>query len=79
MGGRGNGRVGDGRNIDFSGVLEGLAPKNRGLDRGIGFYRRVLSNRNLIDYPTVRLDECPDRTARPERPFPDGPAAARLY
>ena len=26
---------GEGRNIDFSGVLEGLAPKNRGLDRGI--------------------------------------------
>ena len=38
----------------------------------------VLSNRNMVDYATVQSDECPNRTARPKRPFPDGPAAARL-
>jgi len=42
-------------------------------------YRRVLSNRNMVDYATVQSDECPNRTARPERPFPDGPAAVRLF
>lgn len=40
--------------------------------------KQVLSNRNMIDYAAVQSDECPNRTARPERPFPDGPAAARL-
>ena len=39
----------------------------------------VLSNRNMVDYAAVQSDECPNRTARPERPFPDGPAAARLF
>ena len=48
------------------------------LKRDPSVYARVLSNRNLIYYSTVQPDECPDRTARPERPFPDGPAAARL-
>ena len=24
----------------------------------------------MVDYPTVQPDECPDRTARPERPDP---------
>jgi len=38
-----------------------------------------LSNQNVVDYPTVQPDECPDRTARPGRPSPDGPATARLY
>ena len=41
-------------------------------------FRGVLSNRNMVDYATVQSDECPNRTARPERPFPDGPAAVRL-
>ena len=40
--------------------------------------KQVLSNQNMVDYPTVQPDKCPDRTARPERPFPDGPATARL-
>ena len=42
------------------------------------FHHGVLSNRNMVDYAAVQSDECPDRTARPERPFPDGPAAVRL-
>ena len=49
--------------------------------RGLGstvLGQRVLSNPNMVDYAAVRSDECPNRTARPERPFPDGPAAARL-
>ena len=28
----------------------------------------------MVDYAAVQSDECPNRTARPERPFPGGPA-----
>lgn len=34
--------------------------------------RGVLSNQNMVNYPTVQPDECPDRTARPGRPSQTG-------
>ena len=30
----------------------------------------------MVDYAAAQSDECPNRTARPERTFPNGPAAA---
>ena len=48
--------------------LEAVAAECRAAGKTCG----DLSNQNLVDYPNVQPDECPDRTARPERPFRAG-------